>query len=169
MKKLLFVPLLLLTALFTWNCEKDDICDQSNATTPRLIIKFFDLANPTLAKNVTNLRVTGEGMTLPLGDFSGTDTVQLPLKTTDDITAYSFILNSTSTTLNNEDKLTFNYTREDIYVSRGCGYKTLFDLDQDTPLVHTDGAVADGFWMQAIIVNQTNIDNENETHISVYF
>lgn len=169
MKKILILPVLLLLALFAWNCEKDDICDETTATTPRLVVHFFAVDNPSVPKNVTNLKIMGEGAADVLGVVNGDSKVLLPLKTTDDSTSYSFILNSTSTTLNNEDKIQFNYTRQDIFVSRACGYKTIFSLDSTTPYVHTDGAANDGLWMQNIIVEQPNIETENETHISIYF
>jgi len=44
------------------SCEPDDICDPNTPTTPRMLIQFFDISNPSLKKNVTNLKVIGEGM-----------------------------------------------------------------------------------------------------------
>ena len=66
MKKIVFITLSLLLAVSFWNCEKDDICAEGTPTTPRVIIEFYDAANPTVLKNVTNLRVeefgTNEGV-----------------------------------------------------------------------------------------------------------
>jgi hypothetical protein len=50
MKKIL---LLLFVAFFFSSCEKDDICSEDN--TPRLIIEFYDIANPANTKNVSSL------------------------------------------------------------------------------------------------------------------
>ncbi|HEX9981072.1 MAG TPA: DUF6452 family protein [Flavobacterium sp.] len=168
MKKLLLLSVIVLALCFI-SCEKDDICDENTATTPRLIVKFFDLANPTIAKNVTQLSVVGEGMTDTLNVFNGVNTIELPLKTTEDITQYRFILNSTNAAIANEDKLQFNYSRENIFVSRACGYKTLYTLADSDAVIHTDATVPDGFWMQNIIISEPNIQNEDETHISIYF
>ncbi|RZJ31900.1 MAG: hypothetical protein EOO48_00720 [Flavobacterium sp.] len=156
-------------ALFAWNCEKDDICDEATSTTPRLILHFYDAANPTTEKNVTNLSVTAVGSTNDPLTFNGKSQIELPLKTTDDATSYSLILNSTSPTLDNEDLLTFNYARSEVFVSRACGYKVVFQLDPTTPFVHDDPTPADGLWMQSVQVTQPNVQNENEVHISIYF
>jgi hypothetical protein len=169
MKKLLFIPVILLLTLFLWNCEKDDICDANTPTTPRLVIQFYDKTDPTVLKNVTNLSITGVGVTDPIGNFNAVNTVSIPLKTTDDVTGYTFTLNSTDTTFINQDNIELHYTRNNVYISRACGYKTLFTLDPVTPIIHTDAATPDGLWIQSITVNQPNIQNEDETHVNIYF
>ena len=164
MKKI--VLLLLLTITFS-SCEKDDIC--TDETTPRLVLEFYDISNPSNLKNVLNLKVTGEGQT-ELGTYNGVNKVELPLDITNDITKYSLILNSASSTGANEDFLQFNYTRQNVFVSRACGYKTIFELDA-TPngVIKTDSTTPDGFWIQDINIVTTNIETENETHIKIYF
>jgi len=177
MKKILL--LLLITIAFS-GCEKDDIC--TDETTPRLIIEFYDISNPANLKNVLDLKVKGEGATdfivfnesLPIDNqnryiFNG-NKLELPLKLNESTTNYSLILNSTSTTSNNEDFLQFNYTRQDIFVSRACGFKTIFELNQ-TPLglIKSEPTIEDGFWIQDINLLTSNISTENETHIKIYF
>ncbi|MFY8065609.1 MAG: DUF6452 family protein [Flavobacterium sp.] len=164
MKKI--VLLLLLTITFS-GCEKDDICAEE--TTPRLVLEFYDISNPSNLKNVLNLKVTGEGQT-ELGTYNGVNKVELPLDITNDITKYSLILNSASSTGANGDFLQFNYTRQNVFVSRACGYKTIFELNA-TPngVIKTDSTTPDGFWIQDINIVTTNIETENETHIKIYF
>jgi len=164
MKKI--VLLLLLTITFS-GCEKDDIC--TDETTPRLVLEFYDISNPANSKTVLNLLVTGEGQ-MALGTFNGVNKVELPLDITNDITKYSLILNSASLTGANEDLLQFNYTRQNVFVSRACGYKTIFELNA-TPngVIKTDTTTPDGFWIQDINIVTTNIETENETHIKIYF
>ena len=53
--------LLLLLSVFFSSCEKDDICDTNTPTTPKIVIEFYDVANPTTLKNVTNLGVIAPG------------------------------------------------------------------------------------------------------------
>jgi hypothetical protein len=148
-------------------CEKDDICAGTTITTPRVVIEFYDFNIPTNLKSVSNLKVTGvDGNTnLPdsLGVFTGT-TILLPLRASQDNTKYSLILNSTSTANANEDFLQFNYTRNNVYVSRACGYKTLFEL-QGNPSITEDTSN----WIQNLIVTTTKINDESETHIKIYF
>ena len=165
--KNIFLILLVLSVTFS-SCEKDDICDAATATTPKLIIEFYDILNPTVLKKVTNLAVKEVGSTAIIG-FVSESKIQLPLKTNEDITKYSLILNSTDVTIDNEDFLQFNYTRQNIFVSRACGYKTIFTLDPTTPYIKTETSTPDGYWIQNITVATSNITTENETHIKIYF
>lgn len=168
--------LLILAIAFTFSsCEKDDICDANTVTTPRLVISFYDVNNSSVAKNVTNLKIIGEGMTEGIS-FNGStlingSTVSIPLKTDADTTTFSFILNfgNSNPALVNEDILKFNYARENIFVSRACGFKTNYTLDPIIPYTHSDAAVPDLKWIQYISVKNSIIDNENETHLEIFF
>lgn len=173
MKKII---LLVLAIAFTFSgCEKDDICDADTITTPRLVISFYDINNSSVLKSVTDLTIIGEGMTEGITYNSSTlindSTVSIPLKTDADVTSFRFILNygNANTALVNEDNLLFNYSRENVFVSRACGFKTEYTLDPITPYVHSDAAVADEKWIQYIAVKNSSIDNENETHLEIYF
>jgi hypothetical protein len=168
--------LLLLVLVFTFfSCEKDDICDANTITTPRLVISFYDINNSSVLKNVTNLKITGEGMAEGVSLNGSTlingSTVSIPLKTDADVTSFSFILNfgNSNTALVNEDNLQFNYSRTTVFVSRACGFKTEYTLDPITPFIHTDAAVADEKWIQYMAVKNSTIDNENETHLEIFF
>ena len=176
MKKI--IALLLITLTLS-GCEKDDIC--TDETTPRLVLEFYDISNPANLKNVVNLKVKAVGAadyivfntSLPNTDpsrylFNG-NKLELPLDISQDTTKYDLILNSTSTTGANQDSLLFNYTRQNVFVSRACGYKTIFELNAPNGVIKTDAATPDGFWMQDINILKTNIDTENETHIKIYF
>ncbi|AYN03243.1 DUF6452 family protein [Flavobacterium sp. 140616W15] len=179
MKKILFT---IIVIAFTFSsCEKDDICDPNTPTTPRLVISFLDRTNST-PKNVTNLKVIGEKMTQGIifnenavveSDkyLTSANTISIPLKTNEDITSFRFILNANSTNLDfvNEDVIQFNYTRQNIFVSRACGYKTIFTLNRNNPFILTDSNNPEGFWIQNVFVEEPNIEFENETHIKIYF
>ncbi|HNP33216.1 MAG TPA: DUF6452 family protein [Flavobacterium sp.] len=164
MKKIL---LLLLLAITFSSCEKDDICTEE--TTPRLVLEFYDISNPSNLKNVVNLKVKAVGVTDDLGTYNGVSKVKLPLKIDGTTTKYSLVLNSTSSTFYNEDFLQFDYATHNVYVSRACGYKTTFTLNSPNGVTKTDAATPDGFWIQQINVQTTNIETENETHIKIYF
>jgi hypothetical protein len=148
--------------LFT-NCEKDDICDPNTPTTPRLIVEFFDTENPTAPRSVT---VVGDNGVLPADDIVSATKIKLPLKTLADLTQYHFILNNSDSS-KNEDELQFDYTRKDVYISRACGFKTLFTL-KNSP-TRTDATPPDGFWIDSTAVATPNINDENETHVKIYF
>jgi hypothetical protein len=173
--------LLLVFAFGLSGCEKDDICDANTPTTPRLVIDFYNASNPAALKNVTNLKVRGEGMTedVILGESANGDPIYIatnvsrvlvPLKTLEDKTRLVFIFNSLSDTPQS-DTLEFNYTRSTEYVSRACGFKTFYTLNATSnpvkPVILNDGNP--GVWMQSFELNQTNIVNENEVHLKILF
>ncbi|WP_310558004.1 DUF6452 family protein [Flavobacterium sp.] len=179
MKKIF--ALLILIIFTSSSCEKDDICDGDTPTTPRLIIDFYNVSNPTVRKDVTNLKVIGEGMTNGIVFTAGAtgeaqylangSTISIPLKTDANATKYNFILNSgnSNPTLIDIDAITFNYSRNNVFVSRACGFKTVFTFETSNPFVHTSVPDTKEKWMKAIFIQKSNIDNENETHIKVYF
>jgi hypothetical protein len=179
MKKI--IAFLLILGFASSSCEPDDICDPTTPTTPRMLIKFYDISNPSIQKNVANLKVIGEGMTegvvfnpTATGDakyLTNGNSILLPLKTDADVVKYKFILHygDKNPLLVNEDNLEFNYTRENIYVSRACGFKTIFNLNQSNPFILTDSVPVDEKWIQYVIVAQINITSENETIIKIFF
>ena len=99
MKKIYLLFICLLSISFS-SCEKDDICEATTATTPKLIIEFYDILNPLVKKNITNLALKEINSTASL-IFNGTSKIQIPLKTNQDLTKYSFILNSTDVAIKN--------------------------------------------------------------------
>ncbi|QKJ63115.1 hypothetical protein HQN62_08190 [Flavobacterium sp. M31R6] len=179
MKKI--IAFLMILGFASSSCEPDDICDPSTPTTPRMLIQFFDISNPSVRKNVTNLKVIGEGKTEgvvfnPSGIdeakyLTSADSILLPLNTDADIVKYKFILNSGNKNplLVNTDNLEFKYTRESKYVSRACGFKTIYDLDSVNPFVLSDTTPADEMWIHYVIVAKNKITSENETIIKIFF
>ena len=162
--------ILILIALSFSSCEKDDICDAATSTTPRLIVQFYDISNPTVLKSVTNLKISAPGFTTGI-PFSGVSKIEIPLKTTEDSTTFNFIQNGndTNTTNDNTDVIQINYSRNTIFVSRACGYKTVFTLNNPNGFTRTDAASLDGIWIQNVNIITTNIATENEIHVKLYF
>jgi hypothetical protein len=179
MKKI--IALILILGFASSSCEPDDICDPTTPTTPRMLIQFYNNSIPSEQKNVTNLKVIGEGMKEgvvlnPTGIddakyLSNGNSILLPLNTAADIVKYTFILNygDKNSLLVNEDNLEFNYTRENLYVSRACGYKTIFNLGPNNPYILTDATIPDGNWMKYVFVAQNNITYEDETIIKIFY
>ena len=46
-------------ATITISCERDDICAETTATTPKLILRLYDITSQEDTKNVNGLKVTG--------------------------------------------------------------------------------------------------------------
>ncbi|MCL9804550.1 DUF6452 family protein [Flavobacterium amniphilum] len=178
MKKFLLILVFATTTISLWNCEKDDICEEGTPTTPRMIIEFYDNSNPTVLKSVTDLKVQAQGE--PNGIvFDETETgdakyrftgkkLELPLKTTADLVKYTLTLNDGNANPNaiNSDIIDITYTRDDIYVSRACGYKTVFQLNDPNGMVLTTDA---NNWIKEISVLTNSITTENEVHVKIFF
>ena len=179
MKKILVLLLILITFA---GCEKDDICDASENTTPSLVIEFYDSAFPTIQRNVVNLKAVAVGQTdgivfntaLPVSDptrylFNG-NKVKLPLKSDTTTTQYNLTINfgNANPAFVNNDKLTINYTTNSVYVSRACGYATNFTLSGTTPLTVTDAPNLTNLWINSITILTSTINNENETHVKIF-
>lgn len=162
------------------NCEKDDICDPSLTVTPHLIIEFYDNILTSSLKNVRDLKVfdienqnflvinqTANGEERFV--FTG-NKLKLPLNTLQNISRYNFIFNGNNNPQIpqniNTDRLTFNYNLNYIYVSRGCGYKAVFNNLLPINLVDESN---DGLWITSVQLVNNNIINEDVTHVKIYF
>ncbi len=168
MKRYIKLFLVLGLAVICTDCEKDDICAPGTPTTPRLVIEFYNNENPAILRNVTDLRVKNPDQETFMS-FTNTSKIEIPLRTFEDITVYEFILNATATDAsNNRDTIKINYTRNDIYVSRACGFKTHFELNQTVGFV-VDDTNDTNLWIKAQNILKTKIDNENEVHIKLFF
>ena len=168
MRKFSSILLVLLLAVSFWNCEKDDICAEGSGNTPFMVIEFYDIANPAVLKNVINLGV-GDPTFNTRFSFTEISKIEVPLRTNAVTTTLNFIENGGDTTDLSDDNpntVTFNYETNNLYVSRACGYKTVFQLDPTNPVEFTPSAAT---WIKDIVVTQPNITNENEVHVKIYF
>ena len=159
---------MLLLSVSFWNCEKDDLCAEDTPVTPQLIIEFYDEADRTLLKNVSKLVVFNTAFpTNPTFDADAVSKFTIPLETSKTSTTFNFGLNINDGDDANDlaDVITFNYSKDDIYISRACGYKTIFTLNENNPIVKT---VVDD-WIKGFDVIQPSINNQNETHVKIYF
>lgn len=171
---------LLLILLIVLGCEKDDICPDDSVTTPGLIIEFFDIEsiedqNP---KNVFRFRAQGVDNDNPVPGYEGTSGEQkvlLPLKTTTDdpngaaftteyVLTKNYGLDDNGVQTGNEDVITISYTTRQEYVSRGCGFKSVFE--NVTLTVADDG----DRWIQVIQSTDDNqiIADESATNFNIY-
>jgi len=148
MKKHIFHIFILLVAFSS--CEKDDICIE--ATTPMLVIRFYDINNPKTIKSVNSLTVWALNKD-SIYENKAIDSIAIPLNLNENSTVYKF---QSATFI---DEISFNYNRNDIFVSRSCGYKTIFEnLSIQTSNI----------WIKDNLINNSTIENETSAHINIY-
>jgi len=182
MKKANYRYLLILAVLATLSCQRDDICPESIATTPLLIIRFYDIENPEVLKAPQNLSIravdsestdfvinTGGTNPVPYFRFSR-DSVAIPLKTTENLTEYVFTLNTesddiTATNSGLRDTISFTYGRQEEYINRACAYKiTYVSLKENV-----NGGPEGPNWIEDVQIQDPNIEDQNQAHVSIFF
>jgi hypothetical protein len=150
-----FIKFFVLTSLMmAVGCEVDDICTEA-VLTPKLIIRFYDTANPDAVKEATGLYVWAEAKD-SLYVNSTTDSIVLPLNTHLDETKY--LLSSNSVV----DTLYLFYDRQEIFVSRSCGFKYNFELTDETHLTSQ--------WSDSMttIATPQIVKDESAAHIKIF-
>lgn len=168
MKNLVLFGFLILFT-FIFSCERDDICPESTPTTPKLIITFKDLIEQDNVLFVSDLSVFGEDMqNEPYFASITTDSISIPLKTDAIETTFSFIKDSEydnegNLIAGNVDILTFTYNPTEVYVSRACGYKTIFENLEANLEIDSDN------WIEQITIEDPlTVDNETTTHVQIF-
>jgi len=160
--------ILLLVLLVLPGCSRDDICDPNEPTTPLLIITFKDFLNRDEAKQVSGLSIVGDyNPEAQIISGTATDSIAIPLRTAVDNTQYQFIKASTETSTEIIDVYLANYEREDVYINRACSFKTIFNNLAFSENV-TDSDNDNASWILDVEVNQTNVIDENQSHITIY-
>lgn len=167
MKRLLPILLLTLGIIHFSSCEKDDICVEGD--TPLLIIGFFDVDDTITAKNVPSLRIkelTLDTAMTSFNDRSSLDSLAIPLRITTESTGFAFINNSADDDNDNEtgniDTLSFNYSVNEKFVSRACGFVANYSgLDTTRQVFSTD-------WIKRISIVETEIESANAIHVKIF-
>jgi len=151
-KKYIFISILLL--LTNSSCEKDDVCLEP--PTPKLMIKFYDFQNPLNEKEVENLSI----VVLPENDTIyknlTTNELSLQLNVNQDFSKFLFIKDQ------NTDTLTFSYERHPVFVSKTCGYKTIFE--QFSAQLSSDNDL----WIKNIEVITPTVNTDTLTHVKIF-
>jgi len=150
--------LLLLIALMVSSCEKDDFCIEP--ITPNMVIRFYNATNITQTKPVVNLSVNPEGFD-ELYSNANLDSILIPL----DVTSNQIIYNLSSES--NIDVITINYDVEEVFVSRSCGFKAIFNNVSVTSDVSNDWIIGLTETLENTITIPT-IDNETAAHVKIF-
>ncbi|TBN06770.1 hypothetical protein EYD45_02480 [Hyunsoonleella flava] len=173
--------ILMLVVVGNYSCERDDLCPEATQTTARLVIEAFDVSLPEDSKNIFGLRIegineNGEGNgVLENYNVVTSSELILPLRTDAEVTQYKlhrdYAINDNGTPDDtsddfeegNEDIITITYIPEDVFVSRACGFKTVFNNVQIR--IDVDD-VDDDEWIRSITTENDNqiVENEAEAH-----
>lgn len=138
-------------AIILGSCVKDDLCIEPS--TPKLIIKFYSSTDTLKAKQLTDFTAWAKDKDSIYSKIA-TDSIVLPLNVNADETYYRL---ASGTII---DSLHIAYDRKDVFVSRSCGYKTIFE-NVTISKVSTN-------WIKSIKLKDTTINNENSAHISIF-
>ena len=149
----------ILILFFLISCEPDDICLESNPDTPNLILKFVDVFSGE-NKSVSNLRIKGINNIEDF--FVGTvDSISIPLNNYENTSSFSFTKEFESNQ-SNEDLIYFNYIRNNVYISRSCGYKMEYDIENI--IIENDNSN----WIEDAIIETRTVNNEISHHVKIY-
>ncbi len=186
MRYIKILSLILLFGCIYASCERDDLCPETTQTTAKLFIEVFDFADSDRSKNISKLRITGldredhlivteisTGNTVEYAGIDRRSKIYLPLRTDADETRYilhkDFDIDDKDTPedatddeiLGNPDEIIITYEREEVFVSRACGFRTVFKnvkITRDTADTSQ--------WIKSISSNNENqsVEDEEEAH-----
>lgn len=143
--------LLCITLFAVSGCEKDDFC--IDPVTPNLIIRFYDDANPTSIKSVADIHVWAENKDSIFTNTS-LDSISIPLDVNTNQTIYNISKGTT------QDQITVSYDVEEVFVSRSCGYKAIFN---NVTISNSSN------WIQSVNPTTINtIENEFRAHVQIF-
>lgn len=155
MKRITITFLILFTIIIS-SCEKDDFCTQ-NPVTPSLVLKFMDYTDVTELKRPDSLYVWANGKDSLYKNVK-VDSVFLPLNTSDTKTVYYLASGKSSTYT-----ITVSYDPKDVFVSRSCGFRTIFN----NVSIHENNLTTN--WVDSISTKEiSTINNQTNAHFIIY-
>jgi hypothetical protein len=179
MKKTSLLIIFLFTIGAIISCERDDICPAATPTTPKLIVQFYDRVDTETIKFVPQIRVQGVNNNNVLEGYNAVNVQKLELPLRTDTTATQYRLRRNYSNNNNgtpddpsddfpngnEDIITIKYITEQVFVSRACGYKTIFKNVTLTIEPDSDNWIAS---RQSVTDNQS-VEDETTAHFYLFF
>jgi len=147
-----------LIALLISSCEKDDFCIEP--ITPNMIVRFYNATNISETKAVNDLTINISNLDSIYTNVS-LDSIVIPL----DVTSNQIIYNFSSGT--NVDILTIDYEIEEVFVSRSCGFKAIFNNVTITSDVSNDWIIGLTETLENTITIPT-INDESAAHVQIF-
>ena len=146
--------------LFYNSCEKDDICLSDTPSSPRLIVKMVDKDDPTSYKLANDLLI--KVVDNDSINIKSSDSIILNLNPYKNYTQFEFILNQGSEN-QNIDTLQINYSLNNIYIDRACGYKTSFIFNSNALTLINEK----NNWIESYLILKDTIINEEQAHMAI--
>ncbi len=147
-----------LIALLISSCEKDDFCIEP--ITPNMIVRFYNATNISETKAVNDLTINISNLDSIYTNES-LDSVVIPLDVTSNQIIYNFSSGS------NLDILTIDYEIEEVFVSRSCGFKAIFNNVTVTSDVSNDWIIGLTETLENTITIPT-INDESAAHVQIF-
>ncbi len=147
-----------LIALLISSCEKDDFCIEP--ITPNMIVRFYNATNISETKAVNDLTINISNLDSIYTNVS-LDSVVIPLDVTSNQIIYNFSSGS------NLDILTIDYEIEEVFVSRSCGFKAIFNNVTVTSDVSNDWIIGLTETLENTITIPT-INDESAAHVQIF-
>lgn len=161
------VWLLVISCLGLISCEKDDICVGGESITPNVVIELYDKLESEVPKRAVKIAAIANGFNDTLF-FTNSIKIELPLQINTNETGWKlrlYELTPTNDTIHKADELQFNYTPEALYVSKACGYKTIFHDFTTIRIPNTTG----NSWIQSIYRATNELTTNEHAHIHLYY
>ncbi|MGY6647308.1 DUF6452 family protein [Wenyingzhuangia sp. IMCC45574] len=148
--------LLLGLGIFTafYSCQ-DEFCVEP--TTPELIIRFYNKDSINESTKRIALVAKVDDVTIPYFNVNTGDSISFPINTQDTSVTYEF---SIQDSVPSTEILTINYTVEDVFVSRACGFKSVF---KNLTIESTKDN-----WIDSIVQVTNEINDQTQAHVKIY-
>lgn len=169
MKKINLLLIIIISTVAIQSCERDDICAAGTPTTPQIIFRFFDNTNRDDLRTVNDLMIFGLDDNNERVDLIGrtvvdTDSITLPLRTDIEQTRFLFIVDFNAEMMTgNIDTLTVSNEREDVFISRACGFANNFNNIQ----INVEPG-DDDFWILGSAILRENVEDETSAHVQIF-
>lgn len=137
MQRLTIAFSLLLAVVIYAGCTADDICSEDTQTTPNMVISFADNRVSGLAKPLDSLKITNLDYDQVVWNAPA-DTISIPLSTEVERSTYAFTIRKNNISYTNVYQ--FDYRHQEVYVSRACGYKMIYNNLEAQAIPNEDDA-----------------------------
>ncbi|MDA9572174.1 DUF6452 family protein [Flavobacteriaceae bacterium] len=157
--KFRFLLVFVCFGIFT-RCEKDDICISSVVGNPDIVILMLDKEDGTRSIP-SGFLIRPIGTEKELSQSSG-DSLALPLKISESVTQFEFVINQGAEN-ENIDTIQINYQRKDKFINGACGYRANFILEE-SPLFILNSV---DNWIKGAVIIKDTISDEISAHLGI--